>query len=112
MSTDAMRDLDDLGPEPEQLPDMILVVGSDQDIAGFVEFNLKMEGYDVIRAGDGEAALRLVQDNRPDLAVVDWMMPGMDGVELTRRLRAEPLTSTLPVIMLTAKSMTADKVVG
>src|SRR4051812_22832563 len=112
MSTDVVRDIDDLGPEPEQRPDLILVVDDDQDIAGFVEFNLKVHGYDVIRAGDGEDALRVMRDNRPDLAVVDWMMPHMDGVELTRRLRAEPLTSALPVIMLTAKSMTVDKVVG
>nr|WP_221378055.1 response regulator [Actinoplanes polyasparticus] len=103
---------DDLGPEPEDRPDLILVVDDDQDIASFVEFNLKMHGYEVIRARDGEDALELMETQRPDLAVVDWMMPRMDGVELTRRLRAEPLTSALPVIMLTAKSMTVDKVVG
>ena len=113
MSTGLARhDPDDLGLDPDERPDLILVVDDDQDIAGFVEFNLKVHGYDVIRARDGEDALRVMQDNRPDLAVVDWMMPGMDGVELTRRLRAEPLTSALPVIMLTAKSMTVDKVVG
>jgi diguanylate cyclase (GGDEF)-like protein len=103
---------DDLGPEPEDRPDLILVVDDDQDIASFVEFNLKMHGYEVIRASHGEEALELMETQRPDLAVVDWMMPRMDGVELTRRLRAEPLTSALPVIMLTAKSMTVDKVVG
>ncbi|HEX5204667.1 response regulator [Paractinoplanes rhizophilus] len=113
MSTGVVRDeVDEFGPEPEDRPDLILVVDDDQDIAGFVEFNLKMHGYDVIRAKDGEDALELMQDNRPDLAVVDWMMPRMDGVQLTERLRAEPLTSALPVIMLTAKSMTIDKVVG
>jgi diguanylate cyclase (GGDEF)-like protein len=103
---------DELDSDPEDRPDLILVVDDDQDIAGFVEFNLKMQGYDVVRAGDGAAALKVMEDRRPDLAVVDWMMPGMDGVELTRKLRAEPLTSALPVIMLTAKSMTVDKVVG
>ncbi|MDY7083538.1 MAG: response regulator [Actinomycetota bacterium] len=103
---------EELGPEPEDRPDLILVVDDDQDIASFVEFNLKVHGFEVIRARDGEEALDLMQNNRPDLAVVDWMMPRMDGVELTRRLRAEPLTSALPVIMLTAKSMTVDKVVG
>jgi diguanylate cyclase (GGDEF)-like protein len=113
MSTGVVRDeVDAFGPEPEERPDLILVVDDDQDIAGFVEFNLKMHGYDVIRAKDGEDALEIMQDNRPDLAVVDWMMPRMDGVQLTQRLRAEPLTSALPVIMLTAKSMTIDKVVG
>jgi diguanylate cyclase (GGDEF)-like protein len=103
---------EDLGPEPEERPDLILVVDDDQDIASFVEFNLKMQGYDVIRASDGEEALEVMETKRPDLAVVDWMMPRMDGVQLTQRLRAEPLTSALPVIMLTAKSMTVDKVVG
>ncbi len=98
--------------EPDEGPDLILVVDDDQDIASFVEFNLKVHGYDVVRARDGQDALEIMETRRPDLAVVDWMMPRMDGVELTRRLRAEPLTSALPVIMLTAKSMTVDKVVG
>ncbi|GIE92608.1 GGDEF domain-containing response regulator [Paractinoplanes rishiriensis] len=113
MSTGVVRHTeDDLGPEPEDRPDLILVVDDDQDIAGFVEFNLKMHGYEVIRARDGQDALEVMENRRPDLAVVDWMMPRMDGVELTRKLRAEPLSSALPVIMLTAKSMTVDKVVG
>jgi diguanylate cyclase (GGDEF)-like protein len=113
MSTGVIRHRsDELGAEPEERPDLILVVDDDQDIASFVEFNLKMHGYEVIRARDGEQALEVMEDQRPDLAVVDWMMPRMDGVELTRRLRAEPLTSALPVIMLTAKSMSVDKVVG
>jgi diguanylate cyclase (GGDEF)-like protein len=113
MSTGVIRHRsDELGAEPEERPDLILVVDDDQDNASFVEFNLKMHGYEVIRARDGEQALEVMEDQRPDLAVVDWMMPRMDGVELTRRLRAEPLTSALPVIMLTAKSMTVDKVVG
>jgi diguanylate cyclase (GGDEF)-like protein len=113
MSTGVIRHKpDELGMEPEERPDLILVVDDDQDIASFVEFNLKLEGYEVIRARDGQDALEVMENRRPDLAVVDWMMPRMDGVELTRRLRAEPLTSALPVIMLTAKSMTVDKVVG
>jgi diguanylate cyclase (GGDEF)-like protein len=98
--------------DPEEGPDLILVVDDDQDIASFVEFNLKVHGFDVIRARDGQEALEIMETHRPGLAVVDWMMPRMDGVELVRRLRAEPLTSALPVIMLTAKSMTVDKVVG
>jgi diguanylate cyclase (GGDEF)-like protein len=106
------RNVDDLAREPEEKPDCILVVDDDDDIATFVAFNLKMHGFDVIRARDGQDALDLMEKSRPDLAVIDWMMPRMDGVELTRRLRAEPLTSALPVIMLTAKSMTVDKVVG
>jgi len=113
MSTGVIRHQpDDLGLDPDERPDLILVVDDDQDIASFVEFNLKMHGYEVVRARDGHDALEVMETRRPDLAVIDWMMPRMDGVELTRRLRAKPLTSALPVIMLTARSMTVDKVVG
>jgi diguanylate cyclase (GGDEF)-like protein len=112
MSTGGARQQPDgLGLEPEG-PDVILVVDDDEDIASFVEFNLKVHGFDVIKAKDGRDALAVMETRRPDLAVVDWMMPNMDGVELTRRLRAEPLTSALPVIMLTAKGLSVDKVVG
>jgi diguanylate cyclase (GGDEF)-like protein len=98
--------------EPVERKDVILVVDDDEDIASFVEFNLKVQGFEVMSARDGQHALEVIEHQRPDLAVIDWMMPRMDGVELTRRLRADPLTSALPVIMLTAKGMTVDKVVG
>jgi DNA-binding response OmpR family regulator len=90
----------------------ILVVDDDPDIARFVEVNLRLEGFHVLVAHDGEQALSKAQRERPDLAVVDVRMPNMDGVELTRRLRADPRTSGLPIIMLTAKGLTVDKVVG
>ncbi|WP_319461167.1 response regulator [Micromonospora sp. RTP1Z1] len=93
-------------------PDVILVVDDDEDIARFVEFNLRLHGFEVIHAGDGQEALELIERQRPDLAVVDLMMPRIDGLELTRRLRADPMTAALPVIMLTAKGMTVDKVHG
>ncbi|MEV4759895.1 response regulator [Micromonospora sp. NPDC049559] len=96
----------------EERPDQILVVDDDEDIARFVEFNLRLHGFDVVIASDGQEALDLIERQRPDLAVVDLMMPRVDGLELTRRLRANPLTSALPVIMLTAKGMTVDKVHG
>ena len=113
MSTGVVRHkVDAIANEAEDEPDLILVVDDDEDIASFVAFNLKVHGFEVVRAKDGQEALEVMETRRPDLAVVDWMMPRMDGVELTRRLRAEPLTSALPVIMLTAKGMTVDKVVG
>jgi diguanylate cyclase (GGDEF)-like protein len=96
----------------EERPDLILVVDDDEDIARFVEFNLRLHGFEVIIASDGQEALELIERQRPDLAVVDLMMPRIDGLELTRRLRADPMTSALPVIMLTAKGMTVDKVHG
>jgi diguanylate cyclase (GGDEF)-like protein len=92
--------------------DVILVVDDDADIARFVEFNLRLHGFDVLYARDGQEALEMIEQHRPDLAVVDLMMPRIDGLELTRRLRADPMTSALPVIMLTAKGMTVDKVHG
>ncbi|GLI01934.1 GGDEF domain-containing response regulator [Phytohabitans aurantiacus] len=92
--------------------DLILVVDDDPDIARFVQVNLRLHNFDVVLAGDGEEALEVIEAARPDLAVVDLMMPRMDGLELVRRLRANPMTAALPVIMLTAKGMTVDKVVG
>jgi diguanylate cyclase (GGDEF)-like protein len=96
----------------EDRPDLILVVDDDEDIARFVMFNLRLHGFDTLHARDGQEALELIQERRPDLAVVDLRMPRVDGLELTRRLRADPMTSALPVIILTAKGMTVDKVHG
>ena len=98
--------------DPVEKPDVILVVDDDEDIANFVAFNLKVHGFEVLVARDGKDALDVVEQRRPDLAVIDWMMPRMDGVELTQKLRADPLTSALPVIMLTARGMTVDKIAG
>jgi diguanylate cyclase (GGDEF)-like protein len=98
----------DLPPPTE----VILVVDDDKDIARFVEVNLRLHGYDVLVAHDGERALEVVQEHKPDLAVVDVRMPRVDGLELTRRLRADPMTAALPIILLTAKGLSVDKVVG
>jgi DNA-binding response OmpR family regulator len=99
---------------PSQRPQRgtILVVDDDADIRRFVEMNLRLEGYRVVTAADGAMALAMVATEVPDLVLLDVMMPGLDGIEVTRRLRADSRTSTLPVIMLTAKSMTADRVLG
>jgi len=96
----------------EEKPDLILVVDDDEDIARFVSFNLKLHNFDVMHARDGQEALEMIEKRRPDLAVVDLRMPRIDGLELTRRLRADPMTAALPVIMLTAKGLTVDKVHG
>jgi DNA-binding response OmpR family regulator len=96
----------------EQSRACILVVDDDVDIARFVEMNLVMEGFDVVVAHDGAAALEMVRKVTPDLVILDLMMPEVDGVEVTRRLRADAMTSALPIIMLTAKGQTPDKVLG
>jgi diguanylate cyclase (GGDEF)-like protein len=100
--------------EPTDAPakDLILVVDDDPDIARFVEVNLALQGFEVLVAHDGLRALDLVAERHPDLAVVDVTMPRMDGLELTRRLRASPLTSSMPIILLTARGLTVDKVLG
>ncbi|MDQ1712470.1 MAG: hypothetical protein QOE45_1920 [Frankiaceae bacterium] len=90
----------------------VLVVDDDTDIARFIEINLRLEGFDVRVAHDGEQAEQSIDEETPDLVLLDVMMPKVDGVELCRRLRANPATANLPVIMLTAKSLSADKVVG
>ncbi len=91
---------------------LIMIVDDDEDIARFVGISLKLAGFDVMHARDGQEALELIERARPDLCVVDLMMPRIDGVELTRRLRADPMTAALPIIMLTAKGLTVDKVHG
>ena len=90
----------------------VLVVDDDADIARFIEINLRLEGYEVQTAGDGAEALERITEQHPDLVLLDVMMPKLDGVQLCRLLRADPATANLPVIMLTAKTLSADKVVG
>lgn len=90
-------------------PQRILVVDDEPHIVELVRYNLVQEGYDVATAGDGEAALTKVRTERPDLIILDIMLPGVDGLEVCRRLRAE---SSVPIIMLTAKGGEMDRVVG
>jgi len=88
------------------------VVDDDVDIARFIEVNLRLEGFDVLVAHDGQEALDVIADTLPDLALLDVMMPRMDGYEVCTKLRADGRSAHIPVIMLTAKSLSADKVLG
>ncbi len=90
----------------------ILVADDDDDILRFVEVNLRLEGFEVITAADGEQALRAAHEIVPDMILLDVMMPKLDGFEVCERLRRDGRTSHISIIMLTAKSMSADKVVG
>ncbi len=94
------------------MAETILVVDDDPDIARFVEVNLRSAGYDVAVAGDGEAALERARTLRPDLVLLDVMMPRLDGFEVAQRLRRNPQTANTSIIMLTAKALSADKVTG
>lgn len=92
--------------------ELILVADDDEDILRFVEVNLRLEGFEVATALDGEAALDAAYEMLPDLMLLDVMMPNIDGFEVCQKLRNDPRTKNLSVIMLTAKSLSADKVVG
>ena len=94
------------------MPESILVVDDDPDIARFVEVNLRSAGYDVSVASDGEEALEKAGLLRPDLVLLDVMMPRIDGFEVAHRLRRSPQTANTSIIMLTAKALATDKVLG
>src|SRR5256714_8375565 len=95
-----------------EVPETILVVDDDPDIARFVEVNLRSVGYDVLVASDGEEALTRAEELRPDLVLLDVMMPRADGFEVAQRLRRNPRTANTSIIMLTAKALSSDKVLG
>jgi DNA-binding response OmpR family regulator len=97
---------------PDDGRPVILAADDDPDILKLVVFRLERSGYVVLQARDGEEALRLALEHKPDLAVVDVMMPKMDGLELVRRLRAEEATSRTPIIMLTARAQDTDLQAG
>src|SRR3989304_5598675 len=87
----------------------ILVIEGEERIASFLLRGLTYEGYRVDLAGDGPTGLGLARENPPDLVVLDWMLPGMDGLEVCRRLRAG---SQVPILILTAKDTVEDRVPG
>jgi diguanylate cyclase (GGDEF)-like protein len=91
---------------------MVLIADDDRDIVRFVEVNLRLEGFEVITAHDGQDALAKALAGQPDLILLDVMMPRMDGYEVCKKLRADGRSAHVPVIMLTARSLSADKVLG
>jgi diguanylate cyclase (GGDEF)-like protein len=97
---------------PDGGGESLLVVDDDPFIARLLEIELKAAGYEVRVASDGEQALAAAQERPPQLVLADVMMPNMDGFELTRRLRQDPRTATVSVIMLTARGLSADKLEG
>jgi two-component system phosphate regulon response regulator PhoB len=90
----------------------ILVVEDEEDIRELLKYNLEKEGYQVFGAATGEEGLRAVRDRLPDLILLDLMLPGIDGLEVCRRIRGGAQTRYLPIIMLTAKGEEADIVTG
>lgn len=90
----------------------ILIVEDEKDIAGMLTYNLKKEGFRVVSCHDGEEGLDLAGSEHPDLIILDLMLPGIDGLEVCKSLRKERDTSSIPVIILTAKAQETDKIVG
>nr|MDQ3878713.1 response regulator [Actinomycetota bacterium] len=90
--------------------ELVLVADDDEDILRFVEVNLRLEGYEVATASDGEQALENAYELVPDLALLDVMMPKIDGFEVCRRMRADG--DDRPVIFLTARDTNEDKISG
>jgi diguanylate cyclase (GGDEF)-like protein len=100
-------------PAPDEVAgETVLVADDDPDIARFIEVNLRTHGFDVHLASDGVEAIERAYEIHPSLVLVDVMMPRMDGFQVVERLRSDPRTSNVSIIILTAKALTADKVLG
>jgi two-component system, OmpR family, alkaline phosphatase synthesis response regulator PhoP len=90
----------------------ILAVDDEEDILELLRFNLTKEGFSVVCAASGEEALKSALSKRPDLILLDLLLPGIDGLEVARRLKNDPSTKDIPVVMVTAKGEEADIVTG
>lgn len=92
--------------------ELILVIDDEEHILELIKYNLEKEGYRVITCETGEEGFRVMEKEKPDLLILDLMLPGTDGLEVCKRIRREDITTNLPIIMLTAKGEEIDKVVG
>ena len=90
----------------------VLVVDDEKDLVDLVRYHLEKEGLNCLEARDGETALQLARERTPDLIVLDLMLPGVDGLEVCRKLRKDPKTASVAIIMLTAKAEEVDRIVG
>jgi two-component system phosphate regulon response regulator PhoB len=90
----------------------ILVVDDEEDILELIRFNLRQEGFEVTCADSGERALEILKSNSVDLMVLDLMLPGIDGLAITKHLKSSPIYNHIPIVMLTAKDKESDVVAG
>jgi two-component system phosphate regulon response regulator PhoB len=94
------------------MPATILVVEDEADLTLMMRYNLEAEGFRVLVAHDGDAAAELMRETLPDLILLDWMLPGLSGIELCRRWRAREETARVPIIMITARGEEEERVRG
>ncbi|MCK9614214.1 MAG: response regulator transcription factor [Candidatus Omnitrophica bacterium] len=94
------------------MKETILIVEDEKDIVKMLGYNLEKEGFKTLSVYEGEDALDTAVSKHPDLIILDLMLPGMDGLEVCKTLKADSKTSSIPIIMLTAKSQDSDKIVG
>ena len=97
---------------PAKTRPLVLVAEDDEDILALVVFDLEDEGYEVVTTRNGEDAVTLALERHPDLILLDVAMPGLDGYEVTRRLRADESTRGTPVVLLTARAQVKDVIEG
>jgi DNA-binding response OmpR family regulator len=97
---------------PSTAEPTVLIADDDRDILELLAYRLGREGYEVLRASDGEEALRLAVERKPDLALLDVMMPKLDGFQVTRQIREHEATRLIPVILITARVREEDVVRG
>ncbi|MBK8100482.1 MAG: response regulator [Planctomycetes bacterium] len=90
----------------------ILVIEDEPDILEVIQYNLEREGYKVLPCRNGEQGLSRIRTDNPDLVILDLMLPGMDGVEVCRQVKSDPVTRAIPLVMVTAKSEESDIVLG
>jgi len=90
----------------------IVIIEDDEDIVEMITYNLRLEGYHAVAVAHGDDAISFVQQEAPQMIILDWMLPGLDGIDVCRMLRENAETKHIPIIMLTAKSQEVDKVLG
>lgn len=90
----------------------VLVVEDDEAIAAMLKYNLKAEGFNVVHTDDGAEAVQMVEEERPDIILLDWMLPNVSGIEICRRLRHSDKTRNIPILMVTARGEESDKLMG
>ena len=90
----------------------VLVVEDEEALQALLDYNLGKEGFEVTLVGDGEEALLKIEEDRPDVIVLDWMLPNVSGIEVCRRVRSKHETQNIPIVMLTARGEEADRIRG